>query len=152
MDIGNGAVSRVFGGAMVAAATVLAGAGIALASNAVAEGSYSGTYKQRPTDTISFKVSANGKRVIDIAVSTPFHCGGGCGGVQSPSGGTARISKHGTFKATLPLQTPGTHPSTFGHDMVTGKFLKNGQAKGTVSSHFDKSPSSDETVDWTATG
>lgn len=136
-------------GGALAAAAVLASAGVALASFAIKGASYSGHYKGRATDVISFTVSANRKQVIDLSVSTPFKCNGGCGGVDNPSGGSARISKTGKFQATLKLTEPGSTKS-YGSDAVTGTFLKHGKAMGTVTSHFNGG-SSGETVSWTAT-
>jgi hypothetical protein len=136
-------------GGALATVAVLASAGVALASNAVKGASYSGHYTGKVTDTISFTVSANGKRVTDLSVTTPFRCNGGCGGVPSPIGGSASISKKGRFKATLKLLELGSSKS-FGTDTVIGTFEKHGKAKGTVSSHFN-ADSSGETVSWTAT-
>lgn len=136
-------------GGALASAAVLASSGIALATDAVKGASYSGHYQGRVTDTISFSVSTNGKQVIDLSVTTPFKCNGGCGGVESPIGGSARISGKGKFKATLKLIEPGSTKSD-GSDTVTGTFLKHGKAKGTVTSHFDHGGSG-ETVSWTAT-
>ena len=135
-------------GALVAAA-VLATGGVALASNAIKGASYSGHYKGGVTEAISFTVSANGKQVTDLSVTTPFRCSGGCGGAVSPIGGSARISKTGKFKATLKLVEPGSTKS-FGTDTVTGTFLKHGKATGTVSSHFN-ADNAGKTVSWTAT-
>lgn len=133
----------------VTAGVVVAGAGVALASHVLGGASYSGTYAGRPGEGLSFKVSANGKRVTNLTVSTPFHCSGGCGGVASGGPGSARITRTGTFKVTLQLYfPPGTHSSE-GTDTVTGTFLAGGRAKGTVSSHF-KHSGSGEKVRWTA--
>jgi hypothetical protein len=137
------------GGALLAT-LALASPAIVLASNATKGASYVGSYAGAKSGTISFKVSANGKQVIDLSVSTPFKCGGGCGGVMSPGGGSARISKQGKFKATLKLTAPGSS-KVFGSDTVTGKFLGHGEAIGTVTSHFNAG-SSGETVSWTAVG
>jgi hypothetical protein len=137
-------------GGALAAAAVLTSAGTALASYAIKGASYSGHYKGGVTDAISFNVSANGKQVIGLSVTTPFKCNGGCGGVERPSGGSARISKKGKFQATLKLMSPGSTKS-YGSDTVTGTFLKHGKATGTVTSHFNGG-SSGETVSWTATG
>jgi len=134
---------------MVAVAVGLAGTGAALASHVAGGASYSGTYKGRPSEGISFKVSANGKKVTDLDVSTPFHCSGGCGGVASGGPGTAKITRKGTFTVTLPLYFPPGSHSSEGSDRVTGAFLANGRAKGTVTSHF-KHSSSGEKVSWTA--
>jgi hypothetical protein len=131
------------------AAAVLATGGAALAANAIKGASYSGHYKGGVTDAISFTVSASGKQVTDLSVTTPFKCSGGCGGAVSPIGGSARISKKGKFKATLKLVEPGSTKS-FGTDTVIGTFLKHGKATGTVTSHFN-ADNDGKTVSWTAT-
>lgn len=133
---------------LLAATATLALGGVAFASHAIKNASYSGAYTGRPTDTISFKVSANGKRVVDLSVSTPYKCSGGCGGVPNPSAGSVRITGN-KFKVTLKLREPGNSSKVFGSDTVTGTFEKGGTAKGTVKSHFDAS-NSGETVSWTA--
>jgi hypothetical protein len=141
---------RLGRGGLVVVAVLLASAGVAFASHAVGGGSYSGAYKGRPTEGISFKVSANHKKVTDLTVATPYHCNGGCGGVASGGPGSARITKKGTFKVTLQLYFPPGSHSSEGTDTVTGKFLSHHRAKGKVTSHF-KHSSSGETVSWTAT-
>jgi hypothetical protein len=149
MGIRKSLGTRVCGGGVLAASAVLASAGIALASNPIDNGHYSGHYQGRPTDSITFTVSATGKKVIDIDVSTPFKCNGGCGGVESGIGGTARIHKN-KFTAKIKLHAPGTTNTLEGRDTVTGRFLKHFKAKGTVTSHFLHGGSG-ETVHWTAT-
>jgi len=149
MNIRHALGRHLYGCGALTAAAVLASAGIALGSSAIKGASYSGYYKGMPTDTISFTVSSSGKKVMDLYVSTPFKCSGGCGGVESPSGGSAPISKNGKFEATMKLMEPGSTKS-YGSDKVTGTFLKHGTAKGKVTSHFNKG-SSGETVSWTAT-
>ena len=136
------------GALALGAALVLAG--VALAANAVKSGSYIGHYKGGTIDVISFKVSADGKKVTDLSVVTPFKCQGGCGGVESPSGGTASISKKGKFKVKLEIKAPGASAKSVGTDTVVGTFESGGRAKGTVTSHFDAG-SAGETVAWTAT-
>jgi len=136
-------------GALTLGAALVA-AGVALASDAVKSGSYIGHYKGGMTEAISFKVSANGKKVTDLSVETPFKCQGGCGGVESPSGGTASISKKGKFKVKLEIKAPGGSTTSVGTDTVVGTFESGGTAKGTVTSHFDAG-SAGETVAWTAT-
>jgi hypothetical protein len=150
MNIRHGLSRRLRRGGAFTAAALLASAGIALASNAIKGASYTGSYKVKVSDEISFTVSTNGKRVTDLSVATPFKCSGGCGGVGSPSGGSAPISSAGKFKATLKLIEPGSTKS-FGTDTVVGTFLKHGKAKGTVTSHFD-ADNDGETESWTATG
>ena len=142
---------RVCGSFVVMAVATLAVAAVATASNAVKGGSYVGSYSDGAQDAISFKVSANGKRVIDLTPETPIKCQGGCGGIGSGSGGSASISRQGKFKVKLSLVfPPGSHRSE-GTETVTGKFLKHGVATGTVSSHFKAGKSSDQSVKWTAT-
>ena len=139
----------MFGAGVLAVAAALALAGVALASNATPGAAYVGHYQGRPTDEISFKVSANGKKVSDLLVDTPFKCNGGCGGVGSPSAGSASISKSGKFTTVLEILAPGPGAKAEGTDTVTATFGKHGEARGTVTSHFYKS-SSGETVSWTA--
>jgi hypothetical protein len=136
-------------GGSIATAAVLASAGAAFAAHAIGGASYSGTYKGRPTEGLSFKVSANHKKVTDLMVDTPFRCNGGCGGVANGGPGSARITKKGTFKVKLQLYFPPGSHSSEGTDTVTGRFLAHRRVKGTVTSHF-KHGSSD-TVRWTAT-
>jgi hypothetical protein len=142
--------SRMCGSVVVAVMAALVVAGVATASNATKGGSYVGSYSDGATNAISFKVSANGKQVIDLELSTPIKCQGGCGGIGSASRASARISKNGTFKVKLNLVFPPGSTRSEGTETVTGKFLKHGTATGTVSSHF-KGLSTDRTVHWTAT-
>lgn len=150
MDIGRHLASRISGAGLLAATATLAISGVAIASNATKGGSYVGTYAGASnTDSITFKVSSNGKQVVDLNVITPVKCNGGCGGFGTPITGSAKISKGGTFKVTLKIKAPGTSNQTEGTDKVTGKFLKGGRARGKVTSHFNHG-SSGNTVSWTA--
>ncbi|HXW59553.1 MAG TPA: hypothetical protein VEJ23_08770 [Solirubrobacteraceae bacterium] len=135
-------------GAVAVTATITLAA-VALASNATPGATYVGHYTGRPTDEITFEVSGNGKKVIDLSVDTPFKCNGGCGGVGSPREGSATISKSGKFKAVLKILEPDSTTKSEGTDTVTGTFYTHGEAKGTVTSHFNKG-SAGETVSWTA--
>jgi hypothetical protein len=148
MDIRHRLGGHLWRGGALLVTIALASPAIVLASNATKGASYVGSYAGARSGTISFKVSASGKRVIDLSVSTPFKCNGGCGGVISPSGGTASISRQGKFKATLKLHALGSG-KVYGSDTVTGKFLKHGVATGKVTSHFNVGGSG-ETVSWTA--
>jgi hypothetical protein len=150
MDIGHALGRRLGAGGAIAAGVALASAGIALASNAVKDGSYIGHYKGGMTEAISFQVSANGKRVVDLDAQTPFKCSGGCGGVPSVTGGSAKISKKGTFELKVKLVGPGSTKS-FGTDTITGTFQSHGRAKGKISSHFTTG-SFGSSATWTATG
>jgi hypothetical protein len=140
---------RLFGAGAIAVTATLALGGVAVASNATAGATYVGRYKGRPTDEITFKVSANGKKVIDLVVDTPFKCNGGCGGVGSPNPGSASISHGGKFKAVLKIIAPGSTTKSEGTDTVTGTFGRHGEAIGTVKSHFNGGGAG-ETVSWSA--
>ncbi len=137
----------------IALAATLAIAGVAFAAKQVKGASYTGHYAGTGAAAgvvaISFKVSANGRKVLDLDVSTPFKCNGGCGGVGSPSNGTARISSKGTFEVTLQIPAPGGGKSE-GTDTVTGTFHSHHKASGTVTSHFKSG--SGVTRGWAATG
>jgi hypothetical protein len=149
MRILSGFERRLSGVGLLATTVTLVVAAVASASNAVKGGSYTGSYSDGATNAISFKVSANGKRVVDLTVSTPITCKGGCGGIGSASPASASISKSGKFKVKLNLVFPPGSNRSEGTETVTGKFLKHGSASGTVSSHF-KGASTDRTVRWTA--
>ena len=152
MNFGTDFVNALLRAAVLAGVATLLCAAIAFASNAISGGSYTGHYSGGSSEGLTFKVSANGKKVFDFSVNTPVKCKGGCGGVGSASGGSATISKQGTFKVVLKIVFPSKPPRTEGTDVVTGTFLKHGKAKGTVSSHFTHGSSSDRTESWTATG
>jgi hypothetical protein len=140
-------------GTALALAALLTSAGVALAGKQVKGATYIGHYTAaaEPVQAVSFKVSANGKKVIDLTVQTPFKCNGGCGGVGTPSAGTARITRAGTFKVTLKIPAPGPGGKSEGTDTVTGTFHAHHTASGTVTSHFNHS-SGGVTKHWTATG
>jgi len=150
MSIASDFQKRLCGIGGLATVAALAVASVASASNAVKSASYVGSYSDGATDAISFKVSPNGKKVTDLTVSTPITCQGGCGGIGSGSPTSASISKNGKFKVTLNLDFPPGSNKSEGTETVTGKFLKQGFATGTVSSHFKGGSSSDRTVHWTA--
>ncbi len=145
--------ARASRGAAVAVAATLASAGIALAAKQVKGAAYIGHYKGavQAVEAVSFKVSPNGHKVIDLSVETPFKCGGGCGGVGSPTGGSTRITGQGTFEVKLKIPAPGPPGKSEGTDTVTGTFHVHGKASGTVTSHFNAGGAG-ETKSWTATG
>lgn len=150
MSIGRGFERRVFAVGGLALTAALAVATVASASNAVKGASYVGSYSDGATNAISFKVSANGKKVVELDVSTPITCPSGCGGIGGASHASASISKKGKFKVTLQLTFPPGSNNSEGTETVTGSFLKHGRAKGTVSSHFKHGSSTDRTVSWSA--
>lgn len=145
---------RIAAGAALTLACVLASAGLASAARQVKGATYVGHYKgasQVGLEAIAFKVSANGHKVTFISVETPIKCNGGCGGVGAPKGGTATITRSGTFKAKLKIPAPGPAGKSEGTVTVTGTFRAHGKASGTVASHFNGGGGSDATKDWAAT-
>jgi hypothetical protein len=83
----------------------------------------------------SFGVSANGKKVkkFNLGASVPIYCeGGGFGGA---SGGSATVTKAGTFKAKLPIIFTPTHEHQ-GFVTITGKFGAKGTESGSLSTEF----------------
>jgi hypothetical protein len=126
-------------------------AGVALAADQENGWTYSS-----PGESVYFKVSTTGKKVIDVYASTPVKCPssvGGVGGIASASGGSATISRHGTFKVTIKQASFRGHKSA-GTDTVTGTFLEHGQEKGKVTSHFNSNTGicKATTRSYTATG
>jgi hypothetical protein len=96
------------------------------------------TNSQTTKVSVYFKVSKNGKRVIDLSPGTPIKCPKSVGGVGGLPGatipGSAEISKQGTFKTKLTLFDPGGHKKG-GTETVTGKFSDD-HATGKVTDHF----------------
>lgn len=148
MNIRHGVGRHLCGVGAIAVTAAIASAGVALASIAIKDASYSGHYKWMGDRAvaISFKVSANGQRVIGLEATTPFKCRV-CTGFSNATGGSAPISKGGTFKLTVKLNAGS---GIYGTDTITGMFQTHGRAKGTVSSHFYGNPDG-TTVNWTAT-
>ncbi|MGD1049897.1 MAG: hypothetical protein ABR947_02360 [Solirubrobacteraceae bacterium] len=123
------------GGALTVAAA-LSTAGVALAT-APKQG---WTYTTQPTAKVSvtFKVSANGKRVTNLGAGIAIKCKGSAGGFPQAKPGSGNITKTGTFKVVLKLYPlGGASQKSSGTDTVTGTFVKGGKATGTVLSYFD---------------
>jgi hypothetical protein len=123
--------------ALVLAFVTLVTAAVALAANQEKGWTYSSPSAAH--ESVYFMVSTNGKKVVDLSASTPVKCPssvGGVGGIASATGGSATISRHGTFKVTMKQTTFAGHKSA-GTDTVTGTFLEHGQEKGKVTSHFN---------------
>ncbi len=87
------------------------------------------------TDEISFRVSANGKKVGSFSLPNgyPVYCEGG--GFGEAQGATAKISSKGTFTAKLPLYFAPSHQHQ-GFLKITGKFGKKGRESGKVKTNF----------------
>ena len=123
---------------------VLGYTGVALAASQVKGASYSGALAApKNAYLVSFKVSANGKRVTALKInSTPFYCQGG--GPPTPvSFPSAAISKAGTFtSASKRVIGEGPLKGQVGTKLeLTGKFVKGGGEQGTLTSTYPKTAS-----------
>jgi hypothetical protein len=139
--------------AAVGGTIALVGTGVALAAKPLKGATYSGAFTGEAYNTISFKVSSNGKKVSGFNIpSPPVGCQGGAFG--SASGGTATVSKKGTFKVTLNIVFAPQH-KTNGTVLVTGKFGQHGSESGKISSTFtgkDFTASCDATKSYSTKG
>jgi hypothetical protein len=122
--------------AAVTLAAVLATAGVALAAKPV-KGGKAASQGVR----ITFKVSANGKRVTKLQTSNlPVYCE--AGGAPTPiKFANAKISKKGKFKSTgLFRFTAGPDRGKVGARLqITGKFQKHRREAGTLTTTYTKS-------------
>lgn len=128
--------------ALTTLVAVTGGAAAAVAAKPVRGATYSGKISRvsNVTFPISFKVSANGKRVSSfvLASSYPVYCQGGGFGAVQPASGT--VSKRGTFKVKLPIYFAPAHQHQ-GFVIVTGAFGKHGRESGTLKTDFTHSSS-----------
>ena len=139
--------------AVTALVALTGGAVAALAAKPVSGATYSGKISRTSNVTfpISFKVSANGKRVSSFVFTSsyPVYCQGGGFGAVQPSSGT--ISKHGTFKVKLPIYFAPAHEHQ-GFVIVTGRFAKHGKEHGKVRTDFTHSSSCNGTSSYSSRG
>jgi hypothetical protein len=128
---GRSRTGRVVGLAVLAVLVIGAVAAIAFAAAPVKGAKYSGHLKgQGSTTTVTFRVSASGKKVIGMRVKPyiPNRCGSG--GPPPPQTSKPAKIKNGRFTATVKAQIPeGVWSAT-----VTGKFLSGGKEQGVVKS------------------
>ena len=119
---------------LLSLAALFAVAGVAAAAQPVKGGKYSGTFTIAPSESVTFKVSKNGKKVTGLKVlpSAPNTCGSG-GPPPGQSSKAVKISK-GKFTATV-TYTTGTG-FVFAKAKVTGTFLKHRRERGTVRTRF----------------
>jgi hypothetical protein len=132
---------------------LLVGTAAALAAKPIKGATYRGGIKRSSnvTYSISFKVSANGKRVGSFSLPNgyPVYCqGGGFGQAQAGSG---KVSKTGKFTVKLALYFAPTHQHQ-GFVIITGKFGKHGKESGTVTTDFTTSHVCNGTATYTTTG
>jgi hypothetical protein len=116
---------------------------VALAAHPAKGKTYAGTINQSFNGKvvnqfpISFAVSQNGKKVkkFSLPSNVPIYCeGGGFGGV---SGGSATVTKAGTFKIKLPIVFAPTHEHQ-GFATITGKFGPKKTESGSIATEFTK--------------
>ncbi len=122
---------------ILASGALLIVASAAFAGQPKKGATYKGFASPKSTgNAIQFKVSANGKRVSAVKVSYgPIACQGVDPHVAA--GGSATVSKHGTFTVSLIMYFPPTEPSRHvGTLLVTGTFGKHGSESGTIKSQF----------------
>lgn len=103
---------------------------LAIAAKPVKSATYTGTTNHE--SPVSFKVSANGKRVTGLHVPLPASCQ--YGGIAALKPGTARITSKGTFKATLTIRALDGQKS--GKVFVAGTFHRKRRESGTITSVF----------------
>lgn len=137
------------------AAAVIATAGVAMAASPIRGATYSGTITRVPANNIvygiSFKVSANGKKVSGFKLPNgyPTYCeGGGFGQAQSAS---AKVTGKGKFTAKLPIYFAPAHQHQ-GFVIVTGSFGKHGKVSGKVKTDFTKAKICNGTSSFSAVG
>jgi hypothetical protein len=109
---------------------VLAVGAIALAAAPVKGAKYAGHLNVSTSETVSFKVSASGKRVINVKVQPflPNKCG--AGGTPPPEKSTPAKVKNGKF--TAKVRAVLSNGLVSGRATVTGKFKSGGNESGLV--------------------
>jgi hypothetical protein len=124
-------LGRIAALTVVAAAVIAAFAALALAASPVSGAKYAGHLKLSSADTVTFRVSASGKKVIGVKVlpAIPNHCGSGGGTLPLQVSKPAKI-KNGKFSAVIEERLKNGAVS--GTATVTGRFLAGGKEKGVV--------------------
>jgi hypothetical protein len=124
---GRPRTGRVVGFAVLAVLMIGAVTAIAFAAAPVKGAKYSGHLKGQDT-TVTFRVSASGKKVIGMRVKPYIPNSCGSGGPPPPQTSKPAKIKNGRFTATVKAQIPdGVWSAT-----VTGKFLSGGKEQGMV--------------------
>lgn len=129
-------IALALGGALMVCAA-LSTAGVALAA-APQKG---WTYSTQATAKVlvTFKVSADGRKLTNLNAGIAVKCNGSAGGFPSARRpGSGNITKKGIFKVVLKLYPPGAAgQKSSGTDTVIGKFVRGGKATGTVRTRFN---------------
>jgi hypothetical protein len=128
---------RVLGVIALIALVASAEGAVAFAATPIKGATYAGKIARTSnvTYSISFRVSAKGKRVSNFTLANgyPVYCqGGGFGAVQKASGS---VAKNGTFDVKLPIYFSPTHQHQ-GFVIITGSFAKHGKESGKVMTDF----------------
>lgn len=128
---GKARLGRIAALAGAATVALVALAAIALAASPVSGAKYSGHLKLSSADTVTFKVSASGKKVIGVKVmpEIPNHCGSAGGTLPLQVSKPAKI-KNGKFSAVV--EETLSNGAVSGTATVTGKFLSGGKEMGMV--------------------
>jgi hypothetical protein len=127
---------RVLGAIALIALVATAEGAAAFAATPIKGATYEGkiAHTSNVAYSISFKVSANGKRVSNFTLTNgyPVYCqGGGFGTVQKASG---TVAKNGTFDVKLPIYfSPSQHQ---GFVIINGRFAKHDKESGKVMTDF----------------
>jgi hypothetical protein len=105
-------------------------AAVALAASPVSGARYSGHLKLSSALTVTFKVSASGKKVTGVKVSPeiPNRCGSA--GTPPPQVSRPATIKNGKFSALVEERL--SNGAVSGTATVTGKFLPGGKEMGVV--------------------
>jgi hypothetical protein len=130
----------------VAALVMIASVGVAAAkmSNSDVENGWeykskSAAGEEEGAVGLSFTVSRSGKSVSEFKIpKPPVHCEGL---FEAVTGGSARIKKNGSFKATFKIMSSASEGKSVvaGKLIVTGKFAEHASEKGKLKSVFTAS-------------
>ncbi len=130
---------RALASLTVVAVAMLGTAGAVLAAAPVKGATYKGKFKAGfDMPKISFKVSADGKRVTHLHTSdVGLYCVGG-GGVVPTNFKDATISANGTFKSTAKdIIKIGPRKGQVGENLkITGTFKSGGKESGTMTTTY----------------
>jgi hypothetical protein len=128
---GKARLGRIAALAGTATVALVALAAVAFAASPVSGAKYSGHLKLSSADTVTFKVSASGKKVIGVKVmpAIPNRCGSSGGTLPLQVSKPAKI-KNGKFSALVEEKL--SNGAVSGTATVTGKFLRGGKETGVV--------------------
>jgi hypothetical protein len=128
---GKTRLGRIVALAGTATVAIVVLATVAFAASPVGGAKYSGHLSSSSADTVTFKVSPSGKKVIGVKVlpEVPNRCGSG-GGTPPPQVSKPATIRNGKFSALVEERL--SNGAVSGTATVTGKFLPGGKEKGVV--------------------